>query len=770
MALTTIKVKLPSGKIQQVKVPSEWDSSQIESSMREHFPDEYSGSSIAKTPFNNLQEEGNIDLDNRPVVDNPETGGQSTVWSMSIGTPKGEVLIPRVSPEGKILSEQEAVKQYKDTGKHLGIYKNIESANQAAQKLHREQADKYMSPKGQQSEPKESTGILGMAGDLVSGLGNALQGGARFVANTPEMLQDLGGEVQKNPVRPLGAIGAEAAGIGKSIINAPYDLNQYLARKNLLGGKYLSEALGKIGKKIIPHIPEDTGLEKALGLEERKGDKLVRGLTEAAGLVAGGKPLAKGIKNKLTAASKERAFQRALEANIDKAAEAKGLAKGELNELKDTLIDEYTQLHPSKPGELTPIGQKAEINIKQQKLDANPQKGSEVQPIPEKPDTKAMLDEHQNAIDEAKSAAEAELNILDNPSIKAGGKIKQAIGNLKSKASQLYEAARNHYTDKKIMADNSAEIKAATADLEAMKNADELAPGYGSGTPDQKALEANIEALKKEQVNASDIFDLQRTLEKMADSVRKKQYSGVPELEFKRLGGIADRMEAHAGKLAKRLESVGGKEVQSMMTEANKGWRTYKQLTKDNPVGKASMKGNVPNNTLIELAKDHPANDFLKGLVDSDPQLRKDLLAAYSGEKNVNKLLKPSTVIDNYIKSLPEVEDKLHAFKNAVSEYKAGEKEAVKVNKAHDELVKSMKEAAEAKQLEKQIQFHKDAIPKIEAKMKKVADTTAEHAKLEKELKMHQQHLADKNHLIKKYGKYVVGYLGINELAKKVGF
>ena len=48
--------------------------------------------------------EGNIDIAHRPRVWNPQTKGYSSVWSMSIGTDKGEVLIPRVSDDGKILT------------------------------------------------------------------------------------------------------------------------------------------------------------------------------------------------------------------------------------------------------------------------------------------------------------------------------------------------------------------------------------------------------------------------------------------------------------------------------------------------------------------------------------------------------------------------------------------------------------------------------------------------------------------------------------------
>ncbi len=93
-----------------------------------------------------LVEKGNIDLFTRPKVTNKD-GSVSTVRSMSINVDGDEVLIPTVVGD-KVVSDDEAIKEFERTGKHLGKFKTVKDAEAFAESLHNQQDKLYSNKSG----------------------------------------------------------------------------------------------------------------------------------------------------------------------------------------------------------------------------------------------------------------------------------------------------------------------------------------------------------------------------------------------------------------------------------------------------------------------------------------------------------------------------------------------------------------------------------------------------------------------------------------------
>jgi len=95
---------------------------------------------VVSTDRPGMVEVGNIDLSKRPVVRNAD-GSVSTVRPILFKDDDGEeIVIPTISDDGKQMTDQEAISQYKKTGNNLGKFDNAINANAYMEKLSAEQS------------------------------------------------------------------------------------------------------------------------------------------------------------------------------------------------------------------------------------------------------------------------------------------------------------------------------------------------------------------------------------------------------------------------------------------------------------------------------------------------------------------------------------------------------------------------------------------------------------------------------------------------------
>jgi len=148
---------------------------------------------------------GNIDISNRPKHVNTD-GSISTVKTISFETDQGQVLVPSVTKDGKMLTPREAWNYYKETGEHFGVFKDVASANKYADLLHRQQA-RYIelsTPESVRAELGQTAlqtfqgvgliGAVGASGNIRTNVANRAKAHAQMADNINQKIDNVNTE------------------------------------------------------------------------------------------------------------------------------------------------------------------------------------------------------------------------------------------------------------------------------------------------------------------------------------------------------------------------------------------------------------------------------------------------------------------------------------------------------------------------------------------------------------------------------------------------
>jgi hypothetical protein len=150
-----------------------------------------------------MQVSGNINLNNRPILHNPD-GTISSELSFSRGTDKGEVLVPQIV-NGQKLTQDAAWQHYLDTGEHMGIFDSPQHADDYAQNVHARTLNTSKSPMYMLNAPQ--------AGSFDP---TASYSPATAKPNSPNTLGDMA-DVALQGLKGIAQI--SAPGIAASLIN-----------------------------------------------------------------------------------------------------------------------------------------------------------------------------------------------------------------------------------------------------------------------------------------------------------------------------------------------------------------------------------------------------------------------------------------------------------------------------------------------------------------------------------------------------------------------
>jgi len=287
---------------------------------------------------------GNIDISNRPKHVNAD-GSVSTVASMSVTLDDGKaLLLSTVTEDGKMMTQKEAIRYYEATGKHLGVFENLDVANEYADLLHRQQA-RYIE--------------LATPSSVAEGLGKAAVGTIQGVGLIG--IAGVGGSIRAD-------IRANQA---KAHVQMSNNINKQIDSVNAQEG-FVEQVAAQEAPKLEGRV------EMNVGLEDQTSEQLAK--TEAEGKVR-----SKELDNQISTT----------EARIENA-EALGIDQDGVAQLKQQ-VENLNEQKTEQENYMRQIGTEKAIRQAQEQTEANLEKVNA-----QLEDTESKIETLQSKIETAK--------------------------------------------------------------------------------------------------------------------------------------------------------------------------------------------------------------------------------------------------------------------------------------------------------------------------------------------------------------------------------
>lgn len=219
---------------------------------------------------------GNIDLSKRPIAHNPD-GSYSTVRSISVDQDGHSYLIPTVVG-GKVVSNDQAIQHFNQTGENLGQFDNWQNADKYAETLHNEQAAAYDKKASATSGgrfggvpvdslptatvsapavPDERSSLSDFMGGLGRGAWGTAQGAGQLIMHSPAAKL---GELIRGKIKDAGITNfGEGTPLGDTLANMPGSLDDQIRSDTAAfdngAGSSLSGKVGNIAGSMLATAP-----------------------------------------------------------------------------------------------------------------------------------------------------------------------------------------------------------------------------------------------------------------------------------------------------------------------------------------------------------------------------------------------------------------------------------------------------------------------------------------------------------------------------------